>query len=170
MKMFSKSIILATLLFIISGCGASSVRYKSDLTSSLTSSEKATIRLSRPSGFAAKFVATDVNDGMTKIGLLGPGDELVWTREPGYVAINIGIQGNTTHAIIFPVEAGKTYSMITNFHMPSWFWIEPDNFRKEIIVYDLKADGTEGANGIFDGFWKLELKRLSAKGSKGVTN
>lgn len=150
--------ITTALLFILSGC-AGTVKFDNDLTKIQSSPDKTTIKVRRSGSWAGGAISAGVQDATTKIGELGPGGELVWSRQPGYVAVVATRAGNEpTHVVIFPAEAGKTYSLLTTIHYAGRFTIEPEDFPKELIAYELKS---ESADAPLPDAWKIELNRLS---------
>jgi hypothetical protein len=92
-------------------------------------SKTATITIIRAAtkGFA---VPTYIEDGSTPIAALGDGGKVTWRREPGYAALVT----SSMAAMIFPVEAGKTYTLEVKFN-GFWGWyLEPLDFKKNLII------------------------------------
>ena len=157
MSVYIKNIFCIVILFCSFGC-ASTVKYNNSLTKNAISQNNATIKVSRSSSYIGGAIACGISDGTTKIGELGPGGELVWSRPPGYIALITGRYSfSPTHVIIFPVKAGKTYELSTSVIWGARFSSAPDNFSKDIIVYEMLA---ESSSDEIPDTWKSELKKL----------
>ena len=143
---------------MVTGC-ASTMKFNNNLTKATSSPNAATIKVSRSSSWAAGAPVFGIQDGTTKIGELGPGGELTWYREPGYVAIITSLGSySPSHVIIFPVEAGKTYELSTHMHFGRLMSSAPDNFSKNIIVYEKMAESEDTP---LNNSWADELAKLN---------
>ena len=149
------------IVVVMTGFGcASTVKYDNTLTQKQLSHSTATIKVRRTCSIAGAAGPIGIQDDIAKIGRLGRCGELTWSREPGYVAVFAGFGGAgydgdnipPTEVLIFPVEAGKTYSLVT-----SLFDLQPDNFAQELIVYEEKV--VMGKLTI-TGYWETILKQL----------
>ena len=159
---FCKLIIVVSAVFLVSGC-ANTMKFNNNLTKATSSPNTATIKVSRSSSWLAGAHVFGIQDGTTKIGELGPGGELTWYREPGYVAIITSFGSYTpTHVIIFPVEASKKYELSTHQHLGRRMSSAPDNFSKDIIVYERME---ESGDTPLNNSWIEELAKLNAKKS-----
>ena len=155
-----KFIFLFALLFAFYGC-AGTMKFNNSLTQNQASPDKATITVIRPNSSIGGAIPAGIQDGIINIGTLGSGGELTWHREPGYVAVIASSALNRpTHVVIFNAEAGKTYSLTTKIYWGAYFTIEPANFSKDLIVYELKSESPDRP---IPDVWKIELSRLSAK-------
>lgn len=158
-----KILFLFILLLTFYGC-TGTAKFDNSFTQNQASLDKATIKVIRSGSWVGGAVPAGVQDGTTKIGVLGPGGELKWYRDPGYVAVIASRAGNEpTHVVIFLAEAGKTYSLATEIHYAGRFTLEPKNFPKELIVYELKS---ESADIPLPDVWKIELSKLSKQKSE----
>lgn len=172
-------IIICLIIVILSGCqGTATVKFNSSLTRDSNCTGKATISINRELKHRNYGVSAIINDSDIIIGEIGPGGNLSWCRPPGYIALlssptipvsrhHLSYWSKPTHLIIFPVEAGKTYSLSTDFqtNLGSIFaLVEPDNFPKDTIKYEAFAEkarfSTEGYAPISDTVWKEELNKL----------
>lgn len=154
-----KYFLLFAVLFTFCGC-AGTVRFDNSLTQNQASADKTTIKVIREEGFReGSAVPAGIQDSTIKIGTLGPGGELTWYRDPGYVAAIVSFNGALpTHVVIFNAEAGKTYILTPKIYWGGRFILEPVNFPKDLIVYELK---TESTGKHIPDVWKFELKKLS---------
>ena len=145
---------------ILAGC-ASTAKFNSKLTRNSTSAELATIEVCRTSGWLGGAFTAGIQDSVTPLGELAPGGCLTWHREPGYVAIVNTLQSvEPMHVIIFKAEAGKKYSLASRTRGGWGFYTEPDDFPKELIVYEREA---ESKIKYLDDSWKAELAKLNKK-------
>jgi len=159
MKQFM-SIYLAVVVMTILGC-AGTVKYDNAFTQANASSNSVKIKVRRSGSWVGGIRTAGIQDGTTKIGLLGPSGELAWSRKPGYVAIITSEQGIVPkHVIIFPVEAGKTYSLVAKLIGGWGFYSKPENFGKELIAYEEKEESEKF--GLSD-YWKEKLASLSSQ-------
>jgi hypothetical protein len=159
--------VLLVVAILQTGC-ASTKRFEHPYSGVGSLQETATIKIVRPMLVGAVSAAL-VRDADVAIGLLGSGDEITWKREPGFVAVLCGwrneVDGSDflNHAIIFPVQAGKTYTI--RLSVGGGAFLTPIDFAQEQIAFEersAKGGLLPATEGITDD-WKAELARLSGR-------
>lgn len=151
-------IVLTTIM--VSGC-TSTMKFNNNLTKSVPSPHTASIKVSRSSSWLAGAHVIGIQDSTIKIGELGPGGELSWNREAGYVAIITSFGSYTpTHVLIFPVEAGKSYELKTEIHSGVRCSSNPVNFPQNSVVFEKLVESRDTP---LNDSWKTELARLNSQ-------
>jgi hypothetical protein len=164
MRLLSLMLLLIAAI-LQTGC-ASTQRFEHPYSGVGSSQETATIRIVR-SPIVGAIAAALVRDGDVPIGLLGAGDEIFWKREPGFVAVLCGwrIDGSDklNHAIIFPVQGGKTYTI--RLSVGGGAFLTPLNFAQEQIAFEERSakGGLSLPTVGISADWKAELERLNGK-------
>lgn len=164
MRLLSLSLLLIAAI-LQTGC-ASTQRFEHPYSGIGSSQETATIKIVRPPIVGAIGAAL-VRDGDVAIGLLGAGDEIFWKREPGFVAVLCGSRRDGLdllyHAIIFPVQGGKTYTI--RLSVGGGAFLTPLDFAQEQIAFEERVG--KGGFGppaeVISADWKAELARLKGK-------
>lgn len=158
-----KALISAVTVIAVSGCAAVTTKYDAGLAPQYqVSASRATITVRTPYRFvgAAQFI--EIQDGETKIGKLGRGGELTWGHEPGYVAIVTVRDTTPAHALIFPVDAGKTYILKAEvFQYPNNLtYCVPENFPPESVAFEDISKADDWGKSHLSSNWRVELKKL----------
>jgi hypothetical protein len=168
MRMLTIAGTLAFAALATSGC-AGTVRYESKFSRMRPSPDTATIRVTRSGSIVGAANGVLVRDDQTRIGVVGWSSEVTWSREPGFVAVVAGFTMSDgkdilTHALIFPVEAGKTYTLSSKIR--GGCYLQPEDFSREQVAFEERLDAVLNLDrkSISDE-WTKELARL--QGSLG---
>lgn len=155
-------IFLVVMAISLSGCAGTS-EIASVSTEHQVPSALATITVRRPCGFFAGGVPIFVEDETGEVGRPGPCGQITWGREPGYVALIALNPANTPmHVLIFPVVAGKTYTLVEKIQAGGYCHLEPQNFGRELIVFEEEGKPNFWGKVQVPKRWESELKKLQS--------
>jgi hypothetical protein len=157
-----------TCLFLVTalltGCATATTVCPLSPRALTNSPGSATITVKRSGSILGGASTAGIQDGSTRIGILGPGGQLTWHRDPGYVAlVTLSECVSPSHVLIFHAEADKTYTVNLEFVTGGGHRFVPEGFAKDIIVGEWKSKDVQLGRHSMSDAWVEKFRMLEAE-------
>lgn len=156
----SKTCLLLAATLLI-GCATAATVCPLSPRALTNSPGSATITVKRSGGMLGGASTAGIQDGSTRIGILGPGGQLTWHRDPGYVAlVTLSECVSPTHVLIFRAEAGKTYTVGLEFVTGGGHRFTSESFGRDVIVGEWKSKDVQLGRNSMSSAWVEKFRML----------